>query len=173
MQAAIAVCTTWVELANRAPGGLPRFVRADKPKPLLQDRIEVYVPGAAKLISVAADGDPARFGAGRQDGAKVVEVYREIPPGGSSIVSVRYTLELGRAGYRLRVLPQPLSHDPSLELSLRTPSTWLVNGAESSRNGGIRYSGRLDRPLTFEAGPDRRTGIPWAWQRLVAALPGG
>lgn len=67
--------------------------------------------------------------------------------------------------YTLEVIPQPLVADASLKIDLPIPARWEVDGPEGlSREDTVRWEGKLDRRLRFEAGPSERSGLAALWE---------
>jgi hypothetical protein len=163
-----AACTTEVTLANRAPAdGLTRYV-AGKPYGELESLVEVYVPEAAEIGSVVLDGSALPVEPDRQDGHSVAGTFLRVGPGDESVLSVSYDLPLDEGGYSLEVLPQPLTHDARLRVSLDVPGEWILEGEGEMREpGSLRFDGRLDRTLRWTARPVDKSGLAALWDGLV------
>lgn len=165
VDAAAAACTTAVTLSNRAPDGLTRYV-AGRPYGAVEELVEVYVPEAATVRSLHLDGSAPAVEPDRQDGHDVVGAFLEPLPGEASTLTVTYDLPLEGA-YTLEVLPQPLTHDARLEVSLDVPTGWALYGEGERDAGSLRFSGALDRTLRFGARPDDKSGLSALWDGFV------
>jgi hypothetical protein len=161
-----AGCTTEVTIRNLAPTGLTRYV-AGRPPGTLRDLVEVYVPAGSELLSVVVDGEPVDFSDERQGDLRAVGVPVSIPRTESATLSVGYELPTRRSGFTVAMTPQPLTRDVTAEVALDLPSGWTVSGPGRLDGGTWRYGGSLDAPLTIDARPDDRTGIPALWKSLV------
>lgn len=161
-----ASCTTEVTLVNRAPEGLTRYV-AGKPYGALEELVEVYVPEAATVQSVERDAAGADLEPDRQDGHAVAGAFVEVRPGESGTVTVTYDLPF-EDGYTLEVLPQPLTHDARLRVSLDVPEGWALEGEGERGPGTLRFNGVLDRTLRFAARPLDKSGLAALWDGVVS-----
>ena len=161
-----AGCTTEVTIRNVAPTGLTTYV-AGRPPGTLRDFVEVYLPASSKVLSVAVDGKPKDFSDERQGELRAVGVPVSIPRTGHATMSVGYELRPRRSSLTVSLLPQPLARDATAEVALDLPSGWTATGPGGMDGGTWRYTGSLDAPLTIEAGPDDRTGLPALWKALV------
>jgi hypothetical protein len=163
-----ALCSTTVELENRVPNGLSRYV-AGRPYGLLRSYVETYVPEEARLLSVTADEAPAEYRIARQTGNKSVGVYVEVPQGDSTKISVRYELlDLDSdEGYSLEAIPQPLARDARISLRIEAPDGWTIEGPGSKGTETYEYAGAFARTIRVEAAADERTGLPALWARLA------
>jgi hypothetical protein len=161
-----AGCTTEVTIRNKAPTGLTRYV-AGRPRGTLRDLVEVYVPASSKLLSVVVDGEPVDFSDERQGELRAVGVPVSIPRTESTTLSVGYELPSHGSGFTVAMTPQPLARDATAEVALDLPSGWTVSGPGTLDGRTWRYGGRLDAPLTIDARPDDRTGIPALWKSVV------
>ena len=159
-----ASCSTVVTIRNVAPKGLSKTV-ANTPYGLMKSFVELYIPKEANLEEVTRDGEPTRRWLDRQDGLSTVGVYVRIPQHEAVRVEVSYGLAVNER-YSLRVIPQPLSVDARLQISLEVPPKWRVRGLVPSGSRFI-YDGLLDRPLLVEAARVSRSGMPGLWDRFV------
>ena len=88
-------CLTQVSLTNDAPKGLPPYVTGlIEPYGLMRSLVEVYVPKAGEVTSVARDGEPIERITGSEGGFSSSGIYVEIPRGETSEVTVAYDLPL-------------------------------------------------------------------------------
>jgi Protein of unknown function (DUF4012) len=161
-----AGCTTEVTIRNVAPAGLTTYV-AGRPPGTLRDFVEVYLPASSKVLSVAVDGEPKDFSDERQGELRAVGVPVSIPRTEQATISVGYELRPRGSGLTVSLIPQPLARDATAEVALDLPSGWTATGPGGMDEGTWRYTGSLDAPLTIEAGPDDRTGLPALWKALV------
>jgi hypothetical protein len=164
-QAISAHCSTAVTIRNVIARGLPKTV-ANRPYGVMKTFVELLVPRQADLQDVFLSGEPVRYYLDHQDGHSAVGVYVRIPRREHIKVRVAYDLAVD-GSYSLRVTPQPLAVDATLELALEVPSGWTVPGLIPDQ-GRFTYEGPLVRPLFVQAGPTARPGIPGLWDRLVA-----
>ncbi|MDQ3916493.1 MAG: DUF4012 domain-containing protein [Actinomycetota bacterium] len=161
-----ATCTTAVTLANHAPGDLTRYV-AGRPYGAVEALVEVYVPEAATVRTLELDGTGLSVEPDRQDGHHVVGTFLEPRPGERTTLTVAYDLPLEDGGYSLEVLPQPLTHDARLRVSLDVPEEWALDGAGEREPGSLRFGGVLDRTMRFSARPVYKSGLAALWDGLV------
>jgi hypothetical protein len=164
-----ALCTTSARIENHTPGGLTRYQYQYRPYGLFKNFVELYVPAEARLEAVQTGGRDADFYPQLEDGYKAVGLYLEIPRGDHVEASVTYSLPPSDDGYSLVVSPQPLSHDAQIDVRLQAPEYWdleLPGGARRGPDGTTTYSGKLEGPLKFEAGPSERTGLAAWWLML-------
>jgi Protein of unknown function (DUF4012) len=161
-----AGCTTEVTIRNVAPTGLTTYV-AGRPSGTLRDFVEVYLPASSNVLSVVIDGEPEDFSDERQGELRAVGVPVSIPRTGHATISVGYELRPRGSGLTVSLIPQPLARDATAEVALDLPSGWTATGPGSMDGRTWRYTGSLDAPLTIEAGPDDRTGLPALWKALV------
>jgi hypothetical protein len=164
-----ARCTTRARIENHTPPGLTPYQYQYRPYGLFKNFVELYVPAEARLETVETGGGQADFYPQREDGYKAVGLYLEIPRGDHAEASVTYSLPPSEGGYSLVVSPQPLSHDAHLEVRLQAPEYWdveLPTGARRGPDGTATYSGELEGPIKFEAGPSERTGLAAWWLTL-------
>lgn len=162
-------CTTSARIENHTPGGLTPYQYQYRPYGLFKNFVELYVPAEARLEAVQSDGRDADFYPQFEDGYKAVGLYLEIPRGDAVEASVTYSLPPSDSGYSLVVSPQPLSHDAHLDVRLQAPEDWdveLPGGARRGPEGMTTYSGELEGPIKFEAGPSERTGLAAWWLML-------
>jgi Protein of unknown function (DUF4012) len=164
-----ARCRTSARIENHTPRGLTRYQYQYRPYGLFKNFVELYVPAEARLEAVETGGRDANFYPQLEDGYKAVGLYLEIPAGDQVEASVTYSLPPSDDGYSLVVSPQPLSHDAHLDVRLQAPEDWdleLPGGARRGPDGTTTYSGELEGPIKFEAGPSERTGLA-AWWLMV------
>ena len=161
-----AGCTTEVTVRNVAPAGLTTYV-AGRPPGTLRDFVEVYLPASSRVLSVVVDGEPGDFSDEGQGELRAVGVPVSIPRTEHVTISVGYELRARGSGLTVSLIPQPLARDATAEVALDLPSGWTASGPGGMDDGMWRYSGSLDAPLTIEAGPDDRTGLPALWKALV------
>jgi hypothetical protein len=160
-----ASCTTSVTLTNQAPDGLPPIV-AGKPYGVLTSFLEVYIPESAEVTFVERDQRETRYLENSEDGHTAVGFDLRLEPGESTTVAVGYDLEL-EGGYSLEVIPQPLTHDAELQLSIDPPEGWLVIGPGESTASPYRFEGPLDGHMEVIAKPSQKAGLSAFWEGLV------
>jgi Protein of unknown function (DUF4012) len=167
--AGLTLCETSVALRNSIPSGLSTYVAGKHPYGQLRSLMEVYLPTAAILQRVLLDGQPATFGRQTEDGLRSVGTEIRVAPGGTAHLVVDYALPQSDSGYSLGVLPQPLTHDADLKITLRVPDGWKVSGLTSHPQAGgevYEQSGSLDAPQTITATPYGVRGISSLWQKF-------
>jgi hypothetical protein len=90
----------------------------------------------------------------------------QILPGEQEDLSVVYRMPPGEA-YALVVVPQPLSHDADLSVTLDLGANQTVRGPGELKEGVLTYEGALTGTTNFVVEPDRRAGLSKAWQKVV------
>ena len=161
-----ARCATEVTIQNQTPAGLTRFEYQYRPYGLFKNVVEIYIPAAAKVVSVEADGESADYFEAPEDGFEAIGVYVEIPRGGEAKIAVAYDLP-HEDSYSLEVLPQPLVDDARLRVELAVPSAWTVDGPEGVVRGDVAvWEGELDRIIEFHAGPSEKSGLSALWEKV-------
>jgi hypothetical protein len=159
-------CETTVSLTNKTPLGLTPYEYQYLPYGMFKNVLEIYIPANADLQSVEVGGEPEDYFDHPEDGYRSVGVSIKLPRGEKTTMRVAYELP-AEDGYTLEALPQPLVVDASLEIELAIPSKWVVDGPEGlSRDDSVRWEGKLDRRLRFEAGSSERSGLAALWEGL-------
>lgn len=158
-----------VRFANEAPEGLVPYVAGvDRPGTVVS-RVEFSLPPAAELTSASVDGEPlvgtVRAGQSRQRVATRIE----LPRGATSQLEVSYTLPVEDGDYRLRLLPQPLAIDASLDLTVRAADGQRIGSVE----GAPREGDQVVETGEFSDAHDVRVSLAddgrWArWRSAVA-----
>ena len=163
---AASQCETTVTLANNTPLSLTPYEYQYRPYGMFKNVLEIYVPANADLQSVEVDDERQDYFDHPEDGYRAVGVSIELPRGESTTMRVAYELP-AQDSYTLEVIPQPLVVDASVEIELAIPSRWEVDGPDGvSREETIRWKGKLDRRLRFEAGSSERSGLASLWEGL-------
>ena len=112
-----------------------------------------------------------RFSTFGEDGLEALGAFLEIPRGEKTTMRTVYTLPLRSDGYRLSVIPQPLTRDARVTVELAAPEGWTLRGTDvDSDIGVLRHRGTLSRTLEFEAKPDVRTGLAALWPGVARFL---
>jgi hypothetical protein len=165
----LTLCETSVALHNSIPSGLSTYVAGEHPYGQLRSLVEIYLPSAAILQRVVLDGQPATFARQTEDGLRSVGTEIRVAPEGTAHLVVDYALPQTGSGYSLGVMPQPLTHDADLKITLRVPDGWKVSGLNSHAHGGgqvYEQSGPLDAPQTITVAPYGVRGISSLWQKF-------
>lgn len=160
-----AQCSTTVTIKNVVEQDLPHTV-ANEPYGVMETFVEFFIPKRADLGAVYLDGERIRFYLDRQDGHSAVGVFTRIRQRDAVRVRVTYGLPTDDR-YSLRVIPQPLAFDATLQINLEVPSGWTVRGLVP-HGDRFTYDGALDRSFVVEAEAVSRSGLPGAWDRIVA-----
>jgi hypothetical protein len=162
-------CKTTVAIRNSAPKGLSTYVAGYGTYGLLENLIEIYIPGSATLQRVLLDGHTVKFSEEQEDGLTSVGVPIKVPPGHESHVQVNYALPSSE-GYSVEVRPQALTHDPRFFLTLRIPPGWTISGDRYGKldpSGRVfDQTGRLRGPQLIRVTPTRLEGIPALWKNI-------
>ncbi|MEA2487465.1 MAG: hypothetical protein QOF16_1119, partial [Actinomycetota bacterium] len=161
-----ASCSTFVSLENTAPAGLSRYV-AGKPYALMRSYVQVYVPDVSTVDIVNLDGTDVPHLIEKQDGSMSIGVPVNIKRGQTRTVQVNYTVPLTNGRYTLTAIPQPLTDDAELDLSLSMPQDWRVASDSDGKPGAYSSSGPFDGRIDLDAGPSDRTGISRAWSAIL------
>ncbi|MDQ3878007.1 MAG: DUF4012 domain-containing protein [Actinomycetota bacterium] len=161
-----ASCSTFVALTNTAPEGLTRYV-AGKPYGLMRSYVQVYVPQDAAVDIVDLDGASAAHLIENQDGSMSIGVPVNVKRGQTRTVQVNYTIGLTDDRYTLTALPQPLTADAKLDLSLSMPQDWRVVSASSNGSGAYRSAGAFSGKVEVTAQPSHESGLTRAWSALL------
>lgn len=161
-----ASCATFVQIGNNAPKGLSRYV-AGRPYALMRSYVQVYVPDDASVSIVNVDGASAPDLVEKQDGSQSIGVPVNIKRGTSRTVQVNYSVPLTDGRYTLTAMPQPLTADARLDLSLSMPQDWRVVSDSETKPGAYSASGLFDGRITLTAQPADETGIPRAWSAIL------
>jgi Protein of unknown function (DUF4012) len=162
-----ARCTTRVVTRNRVPEGLPSFVYQSKPYGQTKTLLEVYIPSEAGLSSVERDGEIVRFVEAEEEGRTSIGVYLRIPRGGSSAVTVSYTMPHDGSEFTMTATPQAMTHDADLDMGLRAPTGWDASGGQAPAGDLQRYRGPFAGTVQLASRPSERTGLPAVWESLV------
>jgi hypothetical protein len=160
------LCATKVTISNEAPQGLPRYVTPNEPYGVMKSFAEIYIPGRAEVSGVFQGEKSVDYFEGTQDGLRAVGVKMQILPGEQEDLSVVYRMPPGEA-YALVVVPQPLSHDADLSVTLDLGADQTVRGPGELKEGVLTYEGALTGTTNFVVEPDRRAGLSKAWQKVV------
>ena len=119
LSAGRADVTQRLSLRNAAPAGLVPYVAGTQAPGTMVDRVELSLPRSASGVTVSVDGAPRperpSVGASRARLALRTSTSR----GATTVVEVRYALELDTEVYRLRLLPQPLATEATVGISVR------------------------------------------------------
>jgi uncharacterized protein DUF4012 len=162
-----ARCTTTVLLRNETPRGLhPYVVQGNKPYGHYFGYLELYVPHAARLLRVTKDTEPVKFFREGEEGWTSAGFDFDIPRKQSMVAEVIYDLPLDQR-YSLDIVPQPLTHDARLRVSLTAPDDWNFDGPGSLSGGSLTFRGRLDRKLSWSSAPVKTSGLSSVWDDLV------
>jgi hypothetical protein len=153
-----ALVTQRVTLALDAPEDLPQVVRG---KGRLTGDLDIATALDAELLSVELDGAPTRFRRAVEAGSTRVSVAPDVPDGGSSTWTVQYTVPLTDGRYRLELLPQPLSRDADLRLSVAPAEGLVLTGVR----GDLEVAGPFDVARTVEV--QATVEQPSWWDRPV------
>ncbi|MFN2595271.1 MAG: DUF4012 domain-containing protein [Actinomycetota bacterium] len=161
-----ASCSTFVSIQNTAPKGLSRYV-AGRPYALMRDYVQVYIPDDATVEIVNLDGNNAPDLIEKQDGSMSIGVPVNIKRGDERTVQVNYSIPLTENRYTLTAVPQPLTADARLDLSLSMPQDWRVESDSNDKAGAFSMSGPFDGRITINAKPSDETGISRAWSAIL------
>lgn len=137
-----------VRFTNRAPAGLVPYVAGVSRPGVAVQRVELSLPPGAQDVTASKDGGAwggqLHVGLTRQR----LSTRLEIPRGGTAVLETRYVLPVRDGTYRLRVLPQPLSQDARLDLSIETSGRQRLAAAR-----GVELAGAV----ATRVGPLSRT----------------
>jgi len=140
-----------VTLTNRAPSELVPYVAGVDTPGTVVERVELSVSPDARFRSLLRDGKQTtgdvRPGAERTR----VHTFVTLPRGEQVSVELRYSVPVTGGRYRLRLLPQALARDASLDV--------VVRAGEGLELQGVRGASLVDERAV-------RSG-PWKEQELV------
>lgn len=159
-----------VTLANRAPPDLVPYVAGVDTPGTVVERVELSVSPDAQFTSLLRDGKQTtgdvRPGAERTR----VHTFVTLPRGEQVIVELRYSVPVTGGRYRLRLLPQALARDASLDVVVRTGDGLELQGVR----GATLVDGRAVRsgPWKEKELVDLRVGQPdrGRWVRIREAV---
>ena len=155
-----ALCHTSLRLDNDIPEGLPTYV-AGSPYGVLRSYVEIYLPGDSEVEAVESNGEPAEFRTEGQAGYQVVSVYYQLDPLEVGELRIRYSLPV-EDSFHLRLEPQPLASDATLDVAVVAPDGWTVQGSGQA----LDLEQPWDRAIEVEVAPDPRSGLSALWKRL-------
>jgi hypothetical protein len=162
-----AHCTTSVNLQNIAPTGLPSYVvQQTKAYGHYFGYLEVYLPAAAELTGVMMENEAVEFYREQEEEWTSAGIYFDIKRSKSLSARVSYELPLDGA-YSLAIVPQPLTHDADIDVSIAIPDDWQIQTGGSTSTGKLEYEGILDKTLTWKAAPIERRGLSALWGSLI------
>ncbi|MDQ3664058.1 MAG: DUF4012 domain-containing protein [Actinomycetota bacterium] len=137
-----AEVTQRLELNNSAPEGLGTYVAGFTVPGRVSELVSMYVDKDAELQSLTRDGQPETARVSREIGASVIRAVTELDRGESAVWELRYRVPLDGRNYRLRLVPQPLARDatidvtvgglPGVELEVNDDGQWGPGGASTS-----------------------------------------
>jgi hypothetical protein len=160
-----ASCVTRTKLTNETPKGLSAYA-AGTPYGIFLTFLETYVPDDAEVTGFEVNDESTEYLEEAHEGWTSVGTDLRIEPGDSATVQVAYDIPL-EDSYALTATPQPLAEDAAVEIVLRLPQDWIVEGPGRREDEIFRYEGPMDDRLVITAEPDERTGLPAMWQTLV------
>ncbi len=137
-----AEVTQRLELTNTAPEGLGIYVAGFTAPGRITELVSMYVDRDAELLSLTKDGQAET---GSVLGATVIGAVSELDRGESAVWELRYRVPLDVRSYRLRVVPQPLARDATLQLLVTGAPGVEVEAHDRGRwnPGGVSFNGRL------------------------------
>jgi hypothetical protein len=139
-----------VRLVNAAPEDLVPYVAGTAAPGTLDERVELSASPRASVTGFTHDGRPPRGGVRRGEERTRAHAYIGLPRGDATELELRYEVPVEDGRYRLRVLPQPLAVDATLDLQIDpVQGTRVVRreGAPSGPSGGVLVSQPLSQRL--------------------------
>ena len=140
-----AEVTQRLELTNTAPEDLGIYVAGFTTPGRISELVSLYVDEDADLLSLTKDDQPESGSVSGELGAKVIRVATELDRGESAVWELRYRVPLQGRNYRLRLIPQPLARDATIDVTVRgLPGVGLeVNDDGHWAPGGVSFTGKL------------------------------
>jgi hypothetical protein len=142
-------------LRNTAPAsGLPAYVAGVERPGESRTLVSFSYPAGATGVELRRDGEVLVAAAQPEGGRLVLDDIATLDPGAEATWTLRYTTPVRDGRYALRLVPQPLAHDATLRIDVRSArDAWLAP---------VTYDGPFDRERRIDVRP--RQGA--FWQRI-------
>jgi Protein of unknown function (DUF4012) len=162
-----ARCATEVTIENVAPPGLVDYVTgASKPYGLVRGALEVYVPRDARITSVKENGESPIYSLEEQEDLKAIGVDIQAEPGRTTTVIAGYEIPLN-GDFTMKAVPQPLARDARVEILLKVPDEWLIEGPGKLEDDTFIYEGNFVGTLSINTRPEEDApGLPGLWDSI-------
>lgn len=163
-----ARCATEVTLENIAPPGLVDYVTGgSRPYGLVRGALEIYVPRAARITGVTENDEPAVYSIEEQGGLVAIGVDVVTEPKQRSTVTIAYEVPL-EGSFSLAAMPQPLARDARIEILLKVPDEWLIEGPVKLEDDTFTYEGNFVGALSINTRPaEDAPGLPGVWDAIT------
>ncbi|MBW3638383.1 MAG: DUF4012 domain-containing protein [Actinobacteria bacterium] len=137
--------TQRLELANTAPEGLGPYVAGFTVPGRVTELVSLYAHGNAELQSLTKDGQTQTGSVSSELGARVVRTVTELDRNASATWELRYRVPLDGRSYRLRLVPQPLARDASVQVTVSgAPGVEVESGNDGKwTEGGVAFEERF------------------------------
>ena len=163
-----ARCATEVTLENVAPPGLVDYVTgASQPYGLVRGALEIYIPGDARINAVRENGESPIYAVEEQGDLVAIGVDVQAEPGQKTAVTIVYEVPLD-GGFALETMPQPLARDARVEILLKVPDEWMIEGPGKLEDDTFTYEGNFVGTLSITTRPEENApGLPGLWDSIT------